>query len=320
MSSPDASMLRFDGRVALVTGAGSGLGEAHAGLLARRGASVVVNDLPAPTAPGGAAPDGPAAKVVRAIEQAGGDAYAIEADVSIEHEAEALVAAVLDRFGRIDIVVNNAGLLRASDFADQSMATFDRVMAVNLRAVVCVTRAAWPAMQRAGYGRVVSTTSNSGLLGTAGSTAYAAAKAGLWGVTKSLALEGADAGIHVNAVAPIAFTPMSASSRIAPESWRTGEGDAWARRLDVAHVSPVVAWLAHEDCMQSGRILSVAGGRVARFEMGLSSGYVEEKLEPEIVRDNEATLFADSELELLGAASEEGRALHRRLRAEGRIT
>lgn len=306
LGSSDA--LRFDERVAIVTGAGRGLGRSHARLLAARGAAVVVNDLPA-----GPGEDSAAVIAARDIEASGGTARAVEADVSSERAASLLVEAALDHYGRVDVVVNNAGLLRANDFGEMSMDVFDRLLAVNLRTAVCVTRAAWPRMLRAGYGRVVSTTSNSGLLGTAGSTAYAAAKAGLWGFTRSLALEGRDVGIHVNAVAPIAYTPMSASSRIAPKSWRSGEGDDWARRLDVARVSPVVAWLAHETCEQTGRILSVGGGRVARFEMGLTRGVVIDSLEPEVVRDSEDELFAESELDLLDRASEEGRRLHERL-------
>lgn len=324
MSSPPAAQtLRFDGRVALVTGAGGGLGEAHAKLLGARGAIVVVNDLPDQSDRGPAdttAFAGEAARVCREIVAAGGEAVAVEADVSTERDSRALVEEAMDRFGRIDVVINNAGILRASDFDEMSMASFDRVLAANLRSAVCVTRAAWPAMRRSGYGRVISTTSNSGLLGTAGSTAYAAAKAGLWGFTKSLALEGDDVGIHVNAIAPIAFTPMSASSRIAPESWRTGEGDDWARCLDVVRVSPVVAWLAHEACTQTGRVFSVAAGRVARFEMGLTTGYVDAALAPEVVRDNEAALLAESGLEVLDCASEEGRRLYRRLREDGLIS
>lgn len=322
--------LRFDGRVAIVTGAGSGLGRAHARLLAARGAAVVVNDLDSPDSagstayfrgesrggsggrPGDGAPSG-AHSVAAEIEAAGGTALAHPADVTDGDAARGLVAAALDRFGRVDIVVNNAGILRACDFVDMTEALFDRVLAVNLRGTLLVTHAAWPIMLRQGYGRIVSTTSNSGLLGTAGSTAYAAAKAGIWGFTRSLALEAEALGIHVNAIAPIAYTAMSAKSRVAPASWRSGEEDPWAHRLDVEQVSPAAAWLAHEECRVNGEIWSVAGGRVARFRMGLSQGYDLECLTIEAVRDHEAQLSGDLELDFFDRSAREGKALHRRL-------
>lgn len=301
--------LRFDGRVAIVTGAGSGLGRSHARLLAARGAAVVVNDLPARD-PG----DPPTAdRVAAEIQETGGRAVAVSADIAQDEEARSLVETALERFGRLDIVVNNAGLLRASDFGEMTSELFDQVIAVNLRAAVLVTGAAWPALARQRYGRIVSTTSNSGLLGTAGSTAYAAAKAGLWGFTRSLALEGAELGIHVNAIAPLAYTAMAAKSRVAPPSWRSGEGDAWSRRLAVEQVSPAVAWLAHEDCQQNGQIWSVAGGRVARFVMALTRGYDVETLTVEQVRDHEQKLLEEAPTDVLERSPDEGKLLHRRL-------
>jgi NAD(P)-dependent dehydrogenase (short-subunit alcohol dehydrogenase family) len=304
-----AEALRFDDRVALVTGAGSGLGRAHAKLLASRGATVVVNDLASGAADGSAG----AAQVAREVEADGGRALAWEADVSDETAVRTMVDSIHERFGRLDVLVNNAGLLRACDFSEMSLELFDRVMAVNLRGTVAVSRAVWPIMLGQGYGRIVSTTSNSGLLGTAGSTAYAAAKAGVWGFTRSLSLEGAEHGIHVNAIAPIAYTAMSARSRVAPESWRTGEGDAWARRLDVAQVSPAAAWLAHESCMRTGEIWSVAGGRVAAFSLGLVQGFDIERLTIEGVRDRESEILEVADVAHFGNAGEEGRQLHRRL-------
>jgi NAD(P)-dependent dehydrogenase (short-subunit alcohol dehydrogenase family) len=302
--------LRFDGRVAIVTGAGTGLGRSHARLLAERGASVVVNDLASAES---TESKSVARSVASEIQSAGGIALAHEADVATGEGARSLVDAALDRFGRVDIVVNNAGLLRACDFGDMTEELFDRVVAVSLRGTMLVTHAAWPTLVEQGYGRIISTTSNSGLLGTAGSTAYASAKAGIWGFTRSLALEGAGLGIQVNAIAPIAYTAMSAMSRVAPASWRSGEGDPWARRLDVARVSPAVAWLAHESCGLNGEVWSVAGGRVARFVMGVSQGYDLETLTIEDVRDHESALFEESDLEIFESSAREGKALHRRL-------
>lgn len=299
--------VRFDGRVAVVTGAGSGVGRAHALLLAARGASVVVNDLPS------VAVEGPAELVAREIRDAGGVAEPCAVDLTSETGAARVVAAAVERFGRLDIVINNAGLLRSFDFADMTAAVFDEVIAVNLRATFLVAQAAWGVMVEQGYGRLLSTTSNSGLLGTAGSTAYAMAKAGVWGLTRSLALEGREVGINVNAIAPIAFTQMSMTSRIAPPRWRSGEGDEWAHRLDPARIAPVAAWLVHEDCQVNGEVWSAAGGRVARFFMGLTGGFVEDELTIEHVRDHTDDLLAEDDFHILPRAADEGRQLRRRL-------
>lgn len=297
------SELRFDGRVAVITGAGAGLGRSHASLLASRGAAVVVNDIDAAAAH----------KAVDAIGEAGGTAAVHAADITEQAGAESLVATALDRFGRIDIVVNNAGTLRAADFGEMTSEIFDRMVAVNLASTFQVTRAAWPHLAAQQYGRVVSTTSNSGLLGTAGSTGYAAGKAGVWGLTRSLAIEGAPLGIHVNTIAPIAFTDMSRTSRVAPETWRSGEGDEWARRLSVAQVSPVVAWFAHDDCQLNGEVWTVAGGRVGRFVMSVTEGFDSDELTVEEVRDREGEVMASDELHEYRSAADEGRLLHRRL-------
>ena len=300
-------MGKLDGKVAIVSGSGRGIGREIALKLAGDGAAVVVNDL-----------DGDAAEsIVAELQAGGGRAMAHGGDIATEDGAADLVAAAVGGFGRVDIVVNNAGLLRSAPFAELAADVWDRVIAVNLRGTFLVTRAAWAHFAGQGYGRVVSTTSNSGLLGIVGSSAYAASKAAVWGLTRSLALEGAELGIHVNAVAPLAYTAMSKASKIAPEAWRTGEGDAWSRRLDPAQVSPVVAWLAHEDCPLTGRVLSAAGGRVARFALRVTEGFAVDRLDIEAVRDHAEELLADDLGVEYTAASEEGRDLHRRLLRPG---
>jgi NAD(P)-dependent dehydrogenase (short-subunit alcohol dehydrogenase family) len=265
--------LRFDGRVAVVTGAGGGLGREHALLLASRGASVVVNDL-------GGAVDGtgsssaPAEQVAAEIRSAGGVAVADGNSVATPEGGEAIVRTALDAFGRVDILVNNAGVLRDQTFSKMDAGSWDAVIAVHLRGAMCVTLPAWRHMRERGYGRIVNTSSNTGLFGNFGQAAYGAAKMGLVGLTRVLALEGSRYGIAVNAVAPMARTRMTEDllGRLAD-------------RLDPSLVSPVVAFLAHEECAATGEVLSCGGGRVARVFVGVTPGCFDPTLSPESVRD-----------------------------------
>ena len=252
---------RFDGRVAVVTGAGRGIGRGYARLLASRGAQVVVNDLGAST--GGTGADaGPAADAVAEIVAAGGDAVADTSDVSSPAGAQALVAAAVERFGRIDVLVNNAGIIRWAGMPEVDEENLARHLAVHVGGSFHTARAAWPHMVDQGYGRIVMTTS-AGVFGLPNNTSYATAKGGVIGLARSLTLAGADHGIRVNLVAPAAMTRMAGrpsdepSPEMAPEL-----------------VAPMVALLAHEDCPVSGEMYAAGAGGFARIFIAMTPGYV----------------------------------------------
>jgi NAD(P)-dependent dehydrogenase (short-subunit alcohol dehydrogenase family) len=253
------SELRFDGRVAVVTGAGRGLGAAYARLLAARGAQVVVNDLGSSMG-GDGADAGPASAVVDEIAGAGGTAVADTNDVSTEAGADALVATAIDRFGRVDVVLNNAGIMRWQGLPDLDGADMAKHWAVHVGGAFNTTRAAWPHLTGAGDGRVVTTTS-SGIFGLPDNTAYATAKGGVIGLTRSLAAAGAAHGVKVNAIAPGAFTRMAGRGEAPPEM---------APEL----VAPMAAYLAHRDCPVTGEIFAAGFGRFARVFIAQAEGYV----------------------------------------------
>jgi NAD(P)-dependent dehydrogenase (short-subunit alcohol dehydrogenase family) len=266
--------LGFDGKVAIVTGAGGGLGRRHALLLASRGALVVVNDLGGSVdGTGGSA--GPAQLVVDEITAAGGEAVADTSSVATPEGGAAIVQAAVDAFGRVDIVVNNAGILRDKAFHNAGPDLWNPVFGVHLAGAFNVTQPAFARMREQGYGRIISTSSAAGLFGNFGQTNYGAAKMGLVGLTRVLAVEGAKYGIKANVIAPLALTRMT-------EAIMGSLGE----RLDPGLVSPLVAFLAHEDCDVSGEIFSVGGGRVARIFIGEAPGYYNADLTPEDVRDH----------------------------------
>ena len=273
--------LGFDGRVAIITGAGGGLGREHALLLASRGARVVVNDLGGSVA-GEGGDTGPADRVAREINGAGGEAVADTHSVATPEGGEAIVATALEHFGRVDIVVNNAGILRDKTFHNMTSDLLDPVIDVHLKGAFHVTRPAWVKMREQSYGRVVNTSSNSGILGNFGQSNYGAAKMGLVGLTRVLAVEGAKYNIKVNAIAPVAKTRMT-------EELLGSMGD----KIEPALVSPLVAFLAHEDCPVTGEVYSAAGGRIARFFIGLTHGYYNPHLSVEDVRDHLAEIRAE---------------------------
>ena len=293
--------LWFDGRVAIVTGAGNGLGREHALLLASRGARVVVNDLGGSTEGTGASST-PAEATVAAITAAGGEAVVDTNSVATPEGGEAIVQTALDAFGQVDIVINNAGILRDKAFHNQDDDTVQAVLDVHLSGAFNVTRPAWRLMREQNYGRVVNTASNAGILGNFGQANYAAAKMGLVGFTRVLSIEGERKGIKANIIAPIARTRMTEELL----------GDV-ADLIEPKLVSPVVAWLAHEDCPVNGHIYSVGGGRVARFFVGATKGYVNTSLTPEDVRDHQAEIEDPTDYMLLGSAFDEIRYLQKAL-------
>jgi NAD(P)-dependent dehydrogenase (short-subunit alcohol dehydrogenase family) len=266
--------LGFDGKVAIITGAGGGLGRQHALLLAKRGALVVVNDLGGNI--DGTGGDASAAqKVVDEIKAAGGEAVADHNSVATPEGGAAIVKTAVDTFGRIDIVINNAGILRDKSFHNMSPDLMNPVFDVHLKGAFHVTQPAWVLMREQGYGRIISTSSAAGIFGNFGQTNYGAAKLGLVGFTRVLAVEGAKYNIKANAIAPLALTRMTEDLM-----------GALADKLDPSQVSPIVAWLAHEDCPVTGQVYSVGGGRVANVFFGETQGYTKPGHTLEDVRDN----------------------------------
>jgi NAD(P)-dependent dehydrogenase (short-subunit alcohol dehydrogenase family) len=254
-------MIEFQDRVAIVTGAGGGLGETYATLLASRGAAVVVNDLGGSVH--GEGKDGNTAdKVVAQIEAAGGTAVAEYSSVAEPEGGEAIVQKAIDTFGRVDILINNAGILRDRTLSNLEWDDLDAVLDVHLKGAFYVSRPAFNQMKEQEYGRIIMTSSASGMFGNFGQGNYGAAKAGVFGLMSVLKLEGAKYGIAVNAICPIAQTRMTAEI--------LGE---MAEQADPASVAPAVAYLVSEECELSGEVWSIGAGSVSRIFTGLCPGY-----------------------------------------------
>ncbi|MGO9873656.1 MAG: SDR family NAD(P)-dependent oxidoreductase [Acidimicrobiia bacterium] len=276
----------FEGRVAVVTGAGRGIGRAHALLLADRGARVVVNDLGGSMQGVGTDPE-PASTVAAEIVDAGGAAIADTSDVATTAGAQTLVDAAVDQFGRLDILINNAGIIRWAGFPEADEDNLARHLAVHVGGSFNTTRAAWPHMVGQRYGRIVMTTS-AGLFGLPHNLAYATAKGAVIGLTRSLTTAGAAHGIKVNLIAPAAFTRMAGQ----PADETPARRGAAAAPMSPDLVAPMVAFLAHEDCPVSGEIYAAGAGRFARIFIASTEGYVHATSEPtmEDVAENWATI------------------------------
>ena len=252
--------IHFDGRVAIVTGAGGGLGRTYALELAARGAQVVVNDLGG-SVEGVGGDDSAAQKVVDEIKAAGGDAVPNYDSVSTPEGGEAIVKTAVDAFGKVDIVVNNAGILRDKSFLKLEWTDLDAVLDVHLKGAFYVSRPAFALMKEQGYGRLVFTASNA-TFGNFGQSNYAAAKAGLIGLSNVLAVEGAKAGILSNVIMPVAATRMTEQLL----------GD-FGKLVTPESVTPMVVYLCSEACTTTHGAYSAAGGRYAKVFTGVAPGW-----------------------------------------------
>ncbi|MGH9907665.1 MAG: SDR family NAD(P)-dependent oxidoreductase [Pyrinomonadaceae bacterium] len=267
--------IRFDGRVVVITGAGSGLGKSYALDLAARGARVVVNDSGG-NVEGLGASKVPAQFVVDEIKRAGGEAVANFDDVSQVAGANNLINQALDHFGTVDVLICNAGILRDRSFLKMALEDFELVLRVHLLGTVYVTKAAFAVMKDKRYGRIVVTTSASGLYGNFGQTNYGAAKLGVVGFMNSLKLEGLKYNIRINAVAPLAATRLA--SGVFPEDI--------ASRLKPELVTPLVAYVCSEQCEASGDIISAGAGSYSAVKIVESKGVrfgAEEEITPEMI-------------------------------------
>jgi NAD(P)-dependent dehydrogenase (short-subunit alcohol dehydrogenase family) len=254
------SELRFDHRVAVITGAGRGLGRAYALLLASRGAKVIVNDTGG-SLKGEGLDAGPAEAVAREIRSAGGEAIANTVSVSTPQGGDAIIKAALDRHGRIDILIHNAGIVRGASLKEMTQEDFDAVLDVHLKGSFHIVRPAFIHMCKAGYGRVVLTSSIGGLYGNHRQANYGVAKAGMIGLSNVVALEGAAEGVKCNVIVPAAVTRMA-----------EGLDTSAYPPMSPAMVAPAVAWLAHESCSITGEMLISIAGRVAKAFVAESRG------------------------------------------------
>lgn len=282
--------IRFDGQVAIVTGAGNGLGRSYAIELASRGAAVVCNDIVGRAAEATA----------QEIGQRGGAAVPETSSVATPDGGAAIVQTAIDGFGSADILINNAGQLRNAAFEDMSFEDFDQVLRTHLAGAFYVTQPAYRHMRSAGYGRIVFTSSSAGMFGSPWQANYAAAKAGLVGLCNVVALEGAPHGITANAIMPMALTGIGDSG---PPPFAPEQLEATVRALKplapymtVANVSPLVMYLASRGCAETRQIFSVGAGHVARVFVAATRGWYASDLGSSTPEEVAANLDAASDL------------------------
>jgi NAD(P)-dependent dehydrogenase (short-subunit alcohol dehydrogenase family) len=274
------SDVRFDGRVAIVTGAGGGLGRSHALLLASRGAKVVVNDLGGSRDGTGAPSSEMANKVVEEIKQAGGEAVADAHGVDTVEGGEAIVKTALDAYGTIDIVIANAGILRDRAFHNITEEDWDKIFAVHVKGSFDVIQPAFRIMRQNSYGRIIVTTSNAGLYGNFGQANYSSAKTAVLGFASTLELEGAKYNIKANVIAPVAASRLTED--VMPP--------AVLEKLKPELVSPMVAYLCSEECAVSGQIFTAGGGYFGRAAIVEGKGAILPNASLEDIRDNFAKI------------------------------
>jgi NAD(P)-dependent dehydrogenase (short-subunit alcohol dehydrogenase family) len=287
------SELRFDGRVALVTGGGRGLGREYALLLAARGASVVIND-PGVDLMGEGGDLRPAQEVVDEIVAAGGKAIANFEAVGTAEAASSMVRAAIDTYGRLDIVINNGGnFLPRHDFEETTSESFESLWRVHVLGATQVIRAAWPHMKAQHYGRIVNTASHSGYLGAVHSIEYSTAKAAIHGLTRALSLESAEFGIAINAIAPGGMTRPVQQIKGLPDSFRTGS-------FEPGLVAPTALWLCHEDCTSNGETLGSIAGTTTRIVVAETPGFSSREPTLETIRDHMSEIRNEAGLKASG--------------------
>ncbi len=285
--------LSFDGKVAVITGAGGGLGRSHALELARRGAHIVVNDLGG-SVDGVGGDDSAAQKVVDEIKAAGGEAVPNFDSVATPEGGKAIIQTAIDAWGKVDIVINNAGILRDTSFAKLTPEQLEPVLDVHLKGAFYVTQPAFVHMKEQGYGRIVNTSSGAGIFGNFGQTNYGAAKMGLVGLANVLAVEGAKYNIKANVIAPVAHTRMT-EDLLGP----------LAEKLGPEYLTPIAVYLCHESCEVSGEIYTCGGGRVARVFIGATPGFTDADLSVESVAENIAAIRDEEGYEVPANLNEE---------------
>jgi NAD(P)-dependent dehydrogenase (short-subunit alcohol dehydrogenase family) len=282
--------ISLEGKVAVVTGAGRGLGRAYVELLAERGARVVVNDLGTDVSGFGndsAIPE----EVADLIRSRGGEAIANDGDVSTPQGGSDLIATTIEHFGRIDLLVNNAGICGSQLFEDATLDDFDHYLRVHLGGPVNTVKAAWPHMVAQRYGKIILTTSVAGLFGIRGQATYAAAKCAVVGLMRILAIEGAEHGILVNTISPSGYTRMHpAATGSGSVFGHTPDSAAWLKRSEAAMpvdaVAPAIVWMASDRCSETNSIYNVEAGAIQRIAMVMGPGFYDPHLTPESIAEN----------------------------------
>jgi NAD(P)-dependent dehydrogenase (short-subunit alcohol dehydrogenase family) len=274
--------ISLEGKVAVVTGAGRGLGRAYVELLAERGARVVVNDLG--TGVSGFGKDSTIAEqVANIIRSRGGEVIANDSDVSTPEGGRNLISTSIERFGRIDFLVNNAGICGSQLFGEATLEDFDHYWRVHLGGPVNTVKAAWPHMVAQRYGKIILTTSVAGLFGLRGQATYAAVKCAVVGLMRILAIEGAQHGILVNTISPNGYTRMHPAAVADPAWLKQAEAT-----MPVEAVAPAIVWLASDSCSETNKIYNVEAGAIQRIAIVMGPGFYDPHLTPESIAENYA--------------------------------